>query len=163
MRKILPHAPPPWIDPERESFFLTINCKLRWANQLALPDLAPRLFSTVDHRQRQWVWWCDLMLLMPDHLHALMSFPRHHLPFQRRLEKWKEWTAKTLGIRWQRGVFDHRLRGDAMREQKARYILENPIRRGLAHRMEQWPFVWFADGPRPYGWPGRLADRSATG
>lgn len=133
-----------------------MNCKLRGPNQLALHDLAPKLFETVEHRQQNFVWWCDVMLLMPDHLHALMSFPRHHLTFKQRVEKWKEWTAKTLGIHWQPGFFDHRLRREESREQKGRYILENPIRSGLVTDMRQWSFVWFADGPRPYGWPVKL-------
>jgi len=153
MRKSLSHVPPSWIDSERETYFLSINCQLRGPNQLALPDIAGKVFETVTHRHQSQIWWCDLMLLMPDHLHALISFPRHSLSFQQRVENWKEWTAKSVLIQWQRGFFEHRLRCDESRNVKARYILENPIRASLVEEERDWRYVWFAHGPRPYGWP----------
>ena len=65
------------------------------------------------------------------------------------LSKWKEWVAKEVGINWQRDFFEHRLRHDESRVEKADYILQNPVRKQLVARIEQWPFVYFADGQRP--------------
>jgi len=39
---------------------------------------------------------------MLDHLHALLSFPPSGKPLKLVVSKWKEWTAKELGIVWQR-------------------------------------------------------------
>jgi REP element-mobilizing transposase RayT len=86
---------------------------------------------------------------MPDHLHALLSFPPPDKPIRLVISKWKEWTAKTIGIRWQDDRFEHRSRHDESRRQKADYILENPVRKRLAARPEDWPFVYFGDGQRP--------------
>jgi len=86
---------------------------------------------------------------MPDHLHALVSFPPSGKPIRSIVSKWKEWTAKQLGIAWQSDFFEHRLRHDESRRQKADYILENPVRRNLIARPEDWPFVYSADGLRP--------------
>lgn len=148
-RKHLPHDIPFWVDPGREIYFITINCRERFHDQLTLPAVAEGLFDTVRHRQERFLWWPYLFLLMPDHLHALLSFPPSDKPIRLVISKWKEWTAKTLGIRWQDDFFEHRLRHDESRRQKADYILENPMRKGLVSRTEDWPFVYFGDGERP--------------
>jgi hypothetical protein len=65
------------------------------------------------------------------------------------VSKWKEWTAKELGICWQRDFFEHRLRHDESCREKADYFLQNPVRKKLVARPEEWPFVYFGDGERP--------------
>ncbi len=171
-RKTLPHDVPLWVDPQREIYFITINCRERFdygrdsalrcpdaaaqrpypelgnGNQLAAPEISVRLFETVRHRQERFLWWPHLFLLMPDHLHALISFPPSNKTIQGVISKWKEWTAKEIGIGWQRDFFEHRLRHDESRRQKADYILENPVRKQFVARPEEWPFVYFADGER---------------
>ena len=148
-RKSLPHDVPLWVDPHREIYFITINCKVRTANQLATEKIAAELFETVRHRQNQRLWWPHIFLLMPDHLHALISFPPAGKTIQSIVSKWKEWTAKTSGIHWQRDFFEHRLRHDESRAVKANYILENPVRKKLVSRPEDWPYIYYADGQRP--------------
>src|SRR6266850_1871690 len=49
-RKPLPHEIPSWVDPQKEIYFITINCEERFKNQLTLPDVTERLFETVCHR-----------------------------------------------------------------------------------------------------------------
>jgi putative transposase len=56
--------------------------------------------------------------------------------------KWKEWTAKTIGISWHRDFFEHRLRQDESFREKADYILLNPVRAGLVQTPEDWPYVF---------------------
>ena len=148
-RKTLPHEIPSWVDPHKEIYFICINCEERFRNQLTLPDVSERLFETVRHRQEKLLWWPYLFLLMPDHLHALLSFPPSGKPLKLVVRKWKEWTAKELGIVWQRDFFEHRLRHDESRREKADYILENPVRKKLVARPEEWPFVYFGDVERP--------------
>jgi putative transposase len=145
-RKPLPHEVPLWIDPQREIYFITINCEVRGTSQLATEKVAAALFETVRHRQEQGFWWPHVFLLMPDHVHALISFPPSGKSIKYIVSKWKEWTAKTSGIDWQRDFFEHRLRHAESRREKADYILQNPVRKKLAVRAEDWPFVYFADG-----------------
>jgi hypothetical protein len=45
-RKTLPHAIPSWVDPQKEIYFITINCVERGRNQLALPAVSESLFET---------------------------------------------------------------------------------------------------------------------
>ncbi len=65
------------------------------------------------------------------------------------ISKWKEWTAKGIGIEWQKNFFEHRLRSEESRMEKANYILHNPVRKNLVVKAEDWAFVYFADGERP--------------
>lgn len=43
--------------------------------------------------------------------------------------------------RWQRGFYDHRIRGSADWRNHARYIAMNPVRAGLASEIGEYPFV----------------------
>jgi hypothetical protein len=208
-RKRLPHQIPLWVDPQREIYFITINCQARGTNQLAKPDVARPLLASVRFRNEKFIWFAHLFLLMPDHIHALVSFPPSELgvgtpgpgvhghvsdvslstaslghlgemslptnqigtagpsrpgsgrfseaslprnrakTLQNVVTSWKRWTARELGIVWQRDFFEHRLRREESRREKADYILANPVRKNLAARPEDWPFVYFADGQHP--------------
>jgi hypothetical protein len=60
---------------------------------------------------------------------------------------WKRWTARHLGIVWQRDFFEHRLRSDESWREKADYILANPVRKGLVKSAEDWAYVFI---PQPW-------------
>jgi len=144
-RQTLPHAIPSWVDSRSAVYFITINCAVRGKNQLAIPSVATALIETVRHRQELGLWWPYLFLLMPDHVHALLAFPPSDKRIRTIISKWKEWTAKQLGLGWQRDFFEHRLRRDESRRAKADYILQNPVRKQLVARAEDWPFVYCAN------------------
>ena len=139
VRKTLPHEIPPWIDPNGEIYFITICCRQRKVNQLCVQPIAARLLESVVYRQQIAQWFAHLWLLMPDHLHTLLSFPRD-TSVQRTVAAWKSWTAKQNGIAWQRDFFEHRLRAGGNLQMKADYIRANPARAGLAHAGDLWPF-----------------------
>ena len=148
-RKMLPHEVPFWVDPHKEVYFITINCRDRFRNQLALLGVSDALFETIRYREENFLWWPHIWLLMPDHLHALVSFPPSGKPIRQIVSKWKEWTAKEIGIEWQRDFFEHRLRQEESRREKADYVLENPVRRNLVARADDWPYVYFANNQHP--------------
>ena len=79
---------------------------------------------------------------MPDHVHALLSFPPSRNTVQQTITLWKRWTARQLGIEWQRDFFEHRLRSDERWREKADYILANPVRKGLVTDVSLWPYVF---------------------
>jgi putative transposase len=80
---------------------------------------------------------------MPDHVHALLAFPRTEA-MRKVIGDWKRYTARQLGIMWQRDFFDHRLREAQELQLKADYIRENPVRRGLVARAQDWPWLFTA-------------------
>jgi REP element-mobilizing transposase RayT len=139
-RKKLPHGTPAWVRGS-SVYFITICCHPRERNQLCQAETAAVVFEAVAFRQRSNRWFAHLVLLMPDHLHALMSFPRD-ADMPKVMANFKELTAKRAGISWQRDFFDHRLRASHSLRDKEAYILMNPVRKGLAPSPECWPYVW---------------------
>jgi putative transposase len=147
-RKRMPHDIPSWVSDDA-IFFITICCAQRGINQLCQEPMASLLFESIEFRQQKGVWYMHLCLLMPDHLHALISFPRDQT-MKKAISYWKENTAKSAGVKWQRDYFDHRLRGGESFREKATYIRMNPVRKGLVQRPEDWSYVWDVNG-RPSG------------
>jgi putative transposase len=145
VRNWLPHEVPLWIDPAKEDYFITVCCEKRGRNQLANPDMGFHLLDTVKHRNDRGLWYAHVALLMPDHVHLILAFPEIDKRVQTIVSKWKEWTAKSLKIEWQRDFFEHRLRKEESFREKADYILANPVRAGLAKTAEDWPYVFIAD------------------
>ena len=76
---------------------------------------------------------------MLDHVHLLVSFSEDS-EIEKLIRNWKHWTARHLNFRWQRDFFEHRLRSDESLDEKAAYILENPVRSGLPATPENWPY-----------------------
>jgi putative transposase len=138
-RRALPHDPPHFIGTSNAIFFMTICCQPKGTNHLCHSQTAKILFDATRFYQEQHYWGVPLLLLMPDHLHMLASFGPD-LGMKRVIANWKRYTANHAGIHWQRDFFDHRLRNDESFDEKAAYILENPVRAGLAHRVEDWPY-----------------------
>jgi putative transposase len=136
----LPHEVPLWVRPE-SFFFITICTRPRGENQLARAPAGERVLAAFRHYHEQERWYCDLVLLMPDHLHALLAFP-FEAGMMKCVAQFKSFLAKTAEVRWQRDFFDHRLRSEESRHEKANYILRNPERAGLVASDEPWPWQW---------------------
>jgi putative transposase len=81
------------------------------------------------------------MLLMPDHLHALVDFPFWG-DMGRIVGGWKRYLCTQLWIALQPNFFDHRLRGDESHNEKWKYIKMNPVRAGLVQNAEEWPYIY---------------------
>jgi len=121
-------------------FFITINCVPRGANQLCRAGVGDAVLAAMRSNHGKLAWHCRLCLLMPDHLHAILAFPPEP-GMTATIKNWKKYLAVTEGMKWQRDFFDHRLRDPHELEEKASYILMNPVRKGLCERMEDWPWV----------------------
>jgi len=57
------------------TFFITICCEARVANQLCREDIAQVLFETGRCYHDTQKWYLKILLLMPDHLHMLVGIP----------------------------------------------------------------------------------------
>ena len=87
----------------------------------------------------------DAYCVMPDHVHVLLaglnarsSLPAFAHRFKQSLGfRFKQATGEPL---WQRSYHDHVIRPDEPWQHHARYILENPVRAGLAQHAGDRPF-----------------------
>jgi REP element-mobilizing transposase RayT len=141
--KRLDHQPADWLRDEPE-YFVTVCADPRGKNHFCHPEIGPVILESVKYRNQKQVWYCSLVLLMPDHIHLLISFP--NLPsFSPVIGSWKHWLSHQHGISWQDNFFDHRIRETEHSGDKAEYILQNPVRAGLVAKAEDWPYRWIAE------------------
>ena len=140
----MPHETPLGLASEDATFFITICAAARGSDDLLRADCAAALLEAVRHRHNNGIWWCRLFVVMPDHVHGLIRFPLLEHPLAREIPEFKKFTARMLGIRWQRDFFDHRLRRDESEREKADYILRNPERAGLVDDWREWPHIFVA-------------------
>ena len=139
-RRTFDHAVPPWIDPDARNFFVTVCCQRRGKNRLCTPATSQTLLATAHFYYEQQKWLPSVFLLMPDHLHMIVSFGRGQT-METSIRAWKRYTAITYKIEWQRDFFDHRLRSAFDFCDKKEYILQNPVRAGLVQNASEWPCV----------------------
>ena len=50
-----------------------------------------------------------------------------------------------VGTVWQEESFDRVLRSSEKLDEKAQYILDNPVRKGIAFSPADYPWLWLAD------------------
>ena len=139
-RKQLPHGVPNWVK-DGEIYFITINCLPRGKNQLANDSIADCIFDAVRNYEESSKWHVKLFLLMPDHLHGLISFNTREHQIRTLLQSFKRYLARISSIQWQRSYFEHRIRNQDELQEKAAYIRNNPVRAGLADTPEDWKYI----------------------
>jgi hypothetical protein len=137
----LHHNVPAWVA-AGATFHVRVRCAQAQLARAPLnePSLATPLLESVRFYHSRSRWCCFLFMLMPDHFHALVAFPRQEA-MSAVLHDWKSWHARTQSIEWQDGYFDHRIRDNQEFELKADYIRRNPVVKGLCVRAEDWPWV----------------------
>jgi putative transposase len=82
---------------------------------------------------------------MPDHLHLLINGTEEDANLLAFGDGFKQVSAFTFKQRtgarlWQKKYHDHILRDDERWESVACYIWNNPVRKGLCKRAEDWPY-----------------------
>src|SRR6476469_6640984 len=121
-------------------YFITICCQPRGANHLCHETTAKSVFETARIYHEKMQWHLLLMLLMPDHVHALINVDGRE-SLGGILRNYKRITAKRAKIQWQRNFFDHRIRHNESLREKFAYIRQNPVRAGLVGQEDSWPYT----------------------
>jgi REP element-mobilizing transposase RayT len=135
----LHHQTPGWV-PEGSTFHLRIRASPE-TTPLTQPGTACALLESARRYHDLGHWWCTLFLLMPDHVHAIVSFP----PSSRMsttVMNFKRATTRFQSLRWQSGYFDHRLRSLKEARETWNYIRRNPVVKGFCATVDEWPWWW---------------------
>ena len=87
-------------------------------------------------------WSVGAAIMMPDHVHLLVTPNDREEPVGNVAAALKRWMRRDLAAmwQWQPSSFDRLLRSDESAEEKWHYIWENPMRAGLVERWEDWPY-----------------------
>lgn len=136
----LQHSTPGWVK-EGELFHIRGRVGRDQKDRLTGSELASELLAAVRRYHVLGKWSCHLFLLMPDHWHALLVFPRDP-GMVRTLRDWKRGTARFQGVNWQGNFFDHRIRHPHEAQEKWSYIRRNPVVKGLCKTEDEWPWWW---------------------
>ena len=87
-------------------------------------------------------------VVMPEHLHWMIQLGST-VGLSQLIQMFKSKSAIAInrlrgssGTVWQPGFYDHRLRNDEDFAAQARYIVANPVRRGIVQRIEEYPHWW---------------------
>jgi len=117
----------------------------------------PRIAAVVDealHYRDGRVYELIVFGIMPNHVHAVFT-PRPrpdgtYEPLQAILHSLKRHTARhgnTLlgreGAFWQHESYDHYVRNPDELDRIVWYVLNNPVKAGLAASWEEWPWSWY--------------------
>jgi len=139
----LHHRIPHWVEPGAV-FHIRIGLdREKQQRTLVGLSLAPVLLDSAKLYERTMRWHITLFLLMPDHVHAVLSFPRDK-SMGEVIRDWKRLHTRTYHVSWQEGYFDHRLRPNERGTQfssKLNYIRQNSVAADLCARAEGWRWV----------------------
>jgi hypothetical protein len=108
----LHHNTPAWVK-DGSMFHIRIRVAIPQIAPLTTSALAADLLKSVQLYHAAGKWWCELFLLMPDHLHALLAFPGEP-GMAATIREWKRGAARLQGVKWQENFFDHRIRSEKL-------------------------------------------------
>jgi REP-associated tyrosine transposase len=116
----------------------------------------------------------DAIVVLPDHLHAMLTLPSDDSDFSGRWRRIKSLFTRQAVARgfagarnakgeyqlWQRRFWEHTIRHEADFERHADYIHYNPVKHGLVSQVVDWRYSSFhryvRQGILPMDWGGKL-------
>ncbi|WP_415883038.1 REP-associated tyrosine transposase [Neptuniibacter sp. QD34_54] len=138
------------------TFFFTVNLYRRDTDLLVTHIAVLR--EAIAHVAKHYPFTIHGWVVLPDHLHALISLPPndHNYPLRWRLIK--SYFSKSIpnqesrsesrekrgerGI-WQRRYWEHMIRDEQDFKAHMDYIHINPVKHGLVTRVKEWPYSTF--------------------
>ncbi|MGV3721019.1 MAG: REP-associated tyrosine transposase [Actinomycetota bacterium] len=145
------HLPRPAYSDPSAVFHLT-KCARHHQRPFADPGLAGEIIEAIRFRQREGIWRVYAFCLMPDHLHLVIQLvappeaTETHLDLHEVLGRFSSFTTRAAwrrGIRgklWQHDQYDRLLRSNREFTTTCQYVLDNPVRKGLAGDWTEWPY-----------------------
>ena len=159
------------------TFFFTVTLADRTSQ--ALTNHITALRDAMRHTRRSHPFAIDAVVVLPDHLHMVMTLPEGDADYPNRWRLIKRnFTEAILRLQepivhhrngelalWQRRYWEHTIRNSRDFERHVDYIHFNPVKHGLVSRVRDWPFSSFhrfvRQGLLPEDWAGDV-DRDDT-
>ena len=156
------------------TWFFTVNLLQRRGNDLLVREI-DLLRQTVRRVRTKYPFHIDAWVVMPDHLHCVLTLPPGDSDFSTRWRLIKSGFSRALpkterrsavrqaagerGI-WQRHFWEHWIRDEGDYQHHIDYIHVNPLKHGYVKRVQDWPYSTFhryvAAGVYPLNWCGDL-------
>lgn len=151
-------------------FFVTATLFDRRSRVLV--DHIGALRNAIRLTRRRYPFDIDAIVVLPDHLHMVMSLPDGDFNFSIRWSFIKRRFTRAVvsagvpllrhangeAALWQRRFWEHTIRDDRDFERHVDYIHYNPVKHGLVQRVSDWPHSSFHRyvrlGVLPQDWGG---------
>jgi len=160
------------------TFFLTATLADRRSR--ALTEHVAALRSAVKMTRRQHPFTIDAVVVLPDHLHFIMTLPDGDANFPIRLSLIKRrfttavvkagaavsrYPNRELAL-WQRRYWEHTIRDEKDLERHVNYIHFNPVKHCLVTTVRDWPYssfhLYVRRGLLPEDWGGNSRQEGAS-
>jgi putative transposase len=160
------------------TFFFTLTLADRTSR--ALVDHVEALRAAMRRIRRSRPFEVDAVVVLPDHLHIVMTLPSADADYTNRWRLIKRGFTDALmksGILvarhrngeaalWQRRFWEHTIRDDEDFERHIDYVHFNPVKHGLVSRVCDWPYSSFhryvRQGMLTADWAGDASDLGAN-
>jgi putative transposase len=121
-----------------DGHFLTFSCHGR-CPYLGTAEARDLFLASLESIRRSYVFHLFGYVVMPEHVHLLMSEPRSGT-LAGAIQALKTSVAKQRPERpfWLPRYYDFNLREEEKHTEKLRYMHRNPVKRGLVARPEEW-------------------------
>jgi putative transposase len=145
-------------------YFLTI-CARHQGEPFTNPTLANAIVEALLWRKQHHNWILYCYTLMPDHLHFVVRLPAHQIrhfnagargivpegildqvgSFKKYTTAQIWWNQGGTGRLWQKSSYDRVIRYNQSVDPVVQYILNNPVRKGLVKRWDEYPYSSIVD------------------
>ncbi|MDE2421624.1 MAG: transposase [Gammaproteobacteria bacterium] len=138
------------------TYFFTINLLNRQSNLLVEHITALR--AAYNSTQKSMPFTLHAMVVLPDHLHMLLTLPENDVNYPQRISQMKSRFSRALpeieninesrqhkgerGI-WQRRYWEHRIRDELDYQRHMDYIHYNPVKHGYVNAAKDWSYSTF--------------------
>jgi len=134
------------------TIFFTVNLARRGSDQLVREISSLR--AAFAQTQRNFPWKLDAIMILPDHLHAVVTMPDGDYDYSTRWRLIKSRFSRQVlkgrlrashiarserGV-WQRRFWEHHIRDMDEFNAAIRYCWYNPVKHGLVERPDDWPY-----------------------
>jgi putative transposase len=152
------------------TYFFTVTLADR--RSTVLVDRVTELRAAFRAARRERPFAIDAIVVLPNHLHAILTLPPHDSDYQGRWRRIKghyssavidagvavdRWPDGGLAL-WQRRFWEHTIRDEGDFARHVDYIHFNPVKHGLVSRVSDWPHSSFhhyvGKGMLPLDWGG---------
>lgn len=155
------------------TYFFTVNTYRR-QRILIDADALQTLREAVRAVKQRLPFHVDALVVLPDHLHVVLTLPPEDADFSSRLSLTKRQVAQSarhlvgeaqtasrvkrreLGF-WQRRFWEHQIRDEADYARHVDYVHYNPVKHGLVTRVTDWPYSTFHRAVRLGVYPSQWA------
>lgn len=164
-----PHRLPQWSYAASDCEYFFTLCAKHQGRPFTDDRLARGIIDALLWRRTRHQWQLFCYCLMPDHLHFVIRLPpsvarninggaRGSLVegVLEQIRDFKKYTTAQVwhglggeGALWQKSSYDRVIRYNDSVDAAVTYVLENPVRKGLVERWEDYPYTAIVDDWRP--------------